>query len=138
MERSGSGCFTANNGVGLQSHHSDTTGERITMGCRCTRVVGRPALNQTLDLIVSKRFTGRVSTERGAPQSGKKSQMKVTVDQDTCASSGNCVMHAPGVFDQRDEDGVVVLLVGEPPAEHGEATHKAAASCPAQAIHVEE
>ena len=100
--------------------------------------VGCPALNQTLDLIGWNRFTGRVSTEHGAPQWGKKSQMKVTVDQDTCASSGNCVMHAPAVFDQRDEDGVVVLLVGEPPAEHGEATLKAAASCPAQAIHVEE
>ena len=79
-----------------------------------------------------------MSIEHGAPQLGKKSQMKVTVDQDACASSGNCVMHAPVVFDQRDEDGVVVLLVGEPPAEHGEPTRRAAASCPAQAIHIEE
>ncbi len=47
-------------------------------------------------------------------------------------------MHAPEVFDQRDEDGVVVLLVGDPPAEQDEATRKATASCPAQAIHVEE
>ena len=64
--------------------------------------------------------------------------MKVTVDQNVCASSGNCAMHAPAVFDQRDDDGVVVLLNDDPPAEHAEATRKAAASCPALAIHIEE
>ncbi|HZE18335.1 MAG TPA: ferredoxin, partial [Mycobacterium sp.] len=47
--------------------------------------------------------------------------MKVTVDQNVCASSGNCAMHAPAVFDQRDDDGVVVLLNDDPPAEHAEA-----------------
>ena len=40
--------------------------------------------------------------------------MKVTVDQDKCVSSGMCVMNAAEVFDQRDDDGVVVLLVDEP------------------------
>ncbi|ARG59636.1 ferredoxin [Mycobacterium kansasii] len=64
--------------------------------------------------------------------------MKVTVDQDICASSGNCVMHAPAVFDQRDEDGVVILLTAHPPAEHAEGARKAAAACPAMAIHIEE
>ncbi|GFG66725.1 ferredoxin [Mycobacterium kubicae] len=64
--------------------------------------------------------------------------MKVTVDQDICASSGNCVMNAPEVFDQRDEDGVVVLLTPHPPAEQHEAARKAAAFCPALAIHIEE
>jgi ferredoxin len=64
--------------------------------------------------------------------------MKVRVDQDICASSGNCVMQAPAVFDQRDEDGVVVLINDDPPAEHAEATRRAAASCPALAIHIEE
>lgn len=64
--------------------------------------------------------------------------MKVRVDQDVCASSGNCVMQAPAVFDQREEDGVVVLLNDDPSAEHAEATRKAAALCPALAIHIEE
>lgn len=64
--------------------------------------------------------------------------MKVTVDQDLCASSGNCVMNAPEVFDQRDEDGVVVLLNADPPADQAEAARKAAALCPALAIHIEE
>jgi ferredoxin len=64
--------------------------------------------------------------------------MKVTVDQDICASSGNCVMHAPEIFDQRDDDGVVVLLNESPPAEQADNTRKAAAGCPALAIHIEE
>ncbi|OSC39628.1 ferredoxin [Mycobacterium decipiens] len=64
--------------------------------------------------------------------------MKVTVDQGLCASSGNCVRTAPEVFDQRDEDGVVVLLNGHPPAEQAEDARKAAALCPASAIHIEE
>jgi ferredoxin len=64
--------------------------------------------------------------------------MKVTVDQDKCASSGNCVMHAPELFDQRDDDGVVELLNDSPPAEQADNARKAAASCPALAIHIEE
>jgi ferredoxin len=64
--------------------------------------------------------------------------MKVTVDQEKCASSGNCVMHAPEIFDQRDDDGVVVLLNESPPAEQAENARKAAAGCPAMAIYVEE
>ncbi|ETB02044.1 ferredoxin [Mycobacterium avium subsp. paratuberculosis 10-5864] len=64
--------------------------------------------------------------------------MKVTVDQDLCASSGNCVMNAPEVFDQRDDDGVVVLLNPHPTAEQAQGVRRAAAACPALAIRVEE
>ena len=64
--------------------------------------------------------------------------MKVTVDQDKCVSSGMCVMNAAEVFDQRDDDGVVVLLVPEPGPEYAAETLKAAAACPALAIEIEE
>lgn len=64
--------------------------------------------------------------------------MKVTVDQDKCASSGNCVMRAPEIFDQRDEDGVVVLLNANPSADQADDARAAAANCPALAIHIEE
>jgi ferredoxin len=64
--------------------------------------------------------------------------MKVTVEENICASSGNCVMNAPEVFDQRDEDGVVVLLNAHPSAEQAEGARRAAAACPALAIHIEE
>lgn len=64
--------------------------------------------------------------------------MRVTVDQDKCVSSGMCVMNAAGVFDQNDDDGVVVLLVEQPGPELAEETRKAAAACPALAIDIEE
>ena len=64
--------------------------------------------------------------------------MKVTVDQDKCVSSGQCVLNAADVFDQRDEDGVVVLLVDSPPDEHVTNVRNAAAACPALAIDIEE
>ena len=47
-------------------------------------------------------------------------------------------MNAPELFDQRDEDGVVVLLNDHPSAEQSEGARRAAAQCPAQAIYIEE
>lgn len=64
--------------------------------------------------------------------------MKVVVDENVCASSGNCVMTAPAVFDQRAQDGVVVLLNDNPPAELADAVRQAAAICPSGAIRIEE
>lgn len=64
--------------------------------------------------------------------------MKVTVDQDKCVSSGQCVLNAGDVFDQRDDDGVVVLLDDSPGPNEADSTRQAAAACPALAIHIEE
>ncbi|MGW0519260.1 ferredoxin [Crossiella sp. NPDC003009] len=64
--------------------------------------------------------------------------MKITVDQDRCCGAGTCVLLAPEVFDQREEDGIVVLLAEEPPAELHETIREAAAVCPAAAIVVNE
>ena len=47
-------------------------------------------------------------------------------------------MNAAQVFDQNDDDGVVVLLVEQPGPELAEETRKAAAACPALAIDIEE
>jgi ferredoxin len=62
----------------------------------------------------------------------------VTVDQDKCVSSGMCVMNAPDLFDQRDDDGVVELLVEHPGPDQAEEARKAVAACPALAIHLDE
>ncbi|MEW9553949.1 ferredoxin [Nonomuraea sp. NPDC050783] len=64
--------------------------------------------------------------------------MKVTVDEDKCCGAGSCVLIAPEVFDQRDEDGIVVLLEPEPGADRHAAVREAAAVCPALAIEVSE
>lgn len=64
--------------------------------------------------------------------------MKVLIDQDKCVASGQCVVAAADVFDQRDEDGIVVLLQDNPPAELADDVRQAATLCPALAIEIEE
>ncbi|WP_436735741.1 ferredoxin [Streptomyces sp. BBFR102] len=64
--------------------------------------------------------------------------MKITVDEEKCCGAGQCVLIAPEVFDQRDEDGIVVLLDAAPPAEQHDAVRESAEVCPAAAIQVTE
>jgi ferredoxin len=64
--------------------------------------------------------------------------MRVTVDQRKCIASGQCVLTAADVFDQREEDGTVVLLDAEPsPASHQD-VREAAELCPSLAIAITE
>jgi ferredoxin len=64
--------------------------------------------------------------------------MRVGVEEDRCCGSGQCVLLAPEVFDQREDDGTVVLLDAAPPeALHGD-VRESAAVCPGAAIRVEE
>ena len=64
--------------------------------------------------------------------------MKVKLDQDKCVSGGQCVFAAPEVFDQREEDGVAVLLMEDIPAGLVDGVREAADICPALAIKLEE
>jgi len=64
--------------------------------------------------------------------------MKVTVDEDKCCGAGQCVLLAPDVFDQREDDGIVVLLDAAPSEELHAAVREAAAVCPAAAIDVDD
>ncbi|MFJ1608629.1 ferredoxin [Streptomyces sp. NPDC088253] len=64
--------------------------------------------------------------------------MRISVDQDKCIASGLCVLAVPEVFDQREEDGIVILRNDDPPPELCEAAREAAANCPSWAITVTE
>jgi ferredoxin len=59
--------------------------------------------------------------------------MDVEIDQESCVAAGQCVLAAPEVFDQRDEDGVAVLI-RKPLDDEYDATREAALLCPARAI----
>jgi ferredoxin len=63
--------------------------------------------------------------------------MRVTLDQDKCVASGQCVLTAPDVFDQR-EDGIAVLLDANPPGKLDADVRQAASLCPALAITLNE
>jgi len=64
--------------------------------------------------------------------------VRVAVDQDRCVSAGQCVAAAPDVFDQRDEDGVVVLVNATPDAADEDDVRRAAGVCPALAIQIQD
>lgn len=63
-------------------------------------------------------------------------QLRIVVDEERCTASGQCVVAAPDVFDQRESDGIVVLLAASPSLEHKSSVLDAAAFCPTVAIAV--
>lgn len=60
--------------------------------------------------------------------------MRITIDQDACIGSGQCVLGSPEIFDQRDADGIVVLLQDNPEPGLQKDVREAARICPARAI----
>ncbi|MFE4687054.1 ferredoxin [Streptomyces sp. NPDC056721] len=64
--------------------------------------------------------------------------MKIHIDEAKCVGGGQCVLAAPDVFDQRDDDGIAFLLIENPGAELDEQVREAARLCPALAIEVDE
>jgi ferredoxin len=62
--------------------------------------------------------------------------MRVEVHTDRCIGSGLCALVAGAVFDQRDDDGVVVLLDEHPAEQYHKAVHEAVGRCPASVIEV--
>lgn len=64
--------------------------------------------------------------------------MKITIDKSKCIAAGQCVLKAPAVFDQNEDDGIVVLITDSPTAEAEQAVRLAARVCPAEAITIDE
>lgn len=62
--------------------------------------------------------------------------LRITSDPERCCGAGNCAMTAPAVFDQREDDGVVVVLDDMPPASEHAGVRAAVAACPTGAIRV--
>jgi ferredoxin len=62
----------------------------------------------------------------------------ITIDETKCCAAGQCVLAAPNIFDQREDDGIVILLNADPSEDQWESAREAAAVCPAVAIEVQE
>jgi ferredoxin len=62
--------------------------------------------------------------------------MRVYADQDRCVAAGQCVLSAGLVFDQRESDGIVVLLDDDPPSQLQAAVRRASDLCPSGAIRI--
>ncbi|MFJ6615725.1 ferredoxin [Streptomyces sp. NPDC091289] len=65
--------------------------------------------------------------------------MKVHVDRDRCIGAGLCVMSAPNIFDQGEDDGLVILLDDSPTEIEAPDTRKIVEHiCPSKAIRITE
>ncbi len=64
--------------------------------------------------------------------------LRVKVNHGLCVGAGLCVLSTNEVFDQGEEDGLVVLLQAQPPEELRKKVLSAARTCPSLAIKVEE
>ncbi len=64
--------------------------------------------------------------------------MRVHINQEKCCGAGQCVLAAPSIFDQRDNDGVVILLNENPPESARAEVEQAVRLCPAVAIRIED
>lgn len=64
--------------------------------------------------------------------------MKISADTDVCIGAGMCALNAPGVFDQSEEDGVVVILEPEPSPEKEQLVRRAVQMCPSGALKLDE
>jgi ferredoxin len=63
--------------------------------------------------------------------------LKISIERDSCISTGACVLEAPGLFDQ-DDEGFVVLLTDSPSTDDEEPARNAMLACPASVISVTE
>jgi len=64
--------------------------------------------------------------------------MRITVNRSRCIAAGQCVLKAPRVFDQDEQDGIVVLLSENPAPEFEASARLAARVCPSEAITVDD
>jgi ferredoxin len=64
------------------------------------------------------------------------SGVRVTADRDVCIGAGMCVLTAPAVFDQSEDDGLVEVLVEAPDASDAAAVRDAVKLCPSGALRV--
>jgi len=64
--------------------------------------------------------------------------MRISINRSRCIAAGQCVLKSPQVFDQDEEDGIVILRTENPAPELRESAKLAARVCPSEAIIVHE
>lgn len=64
--------------------------------------------------------------------------MKIVADTNVCIGAGQCVLTEPALFDQREDDGTVIVLDAEPEGELADKAREAVRVCPSQALSIQE
>jgi ferredoxin len=64
--------------------------------------------------------------------------MKIIADRSICVGAGQCVLAAPELFDQDDNDGLVVVRVAALTPAQRDKAEAAVFACPTRALWLEE
>ncbi|MGH3492605.1 MAG: ferredoxin, partial [Sciscionella sp.] len=64
--------------------------------------------------------------------------MKIQADTDVCVGAGQCVLTAPELFDQSEDDGTVRVLDTEPDERHKATVEQAVLLCPSGALSLQD
>ncbi|MDA2812166.1 ferredoxin [Nocardiopsis sp. RSe5-2] len=62
--------------------------------------------------------------------------MRISADRDRCIGAGMCVLTAADLFDQDEEEGLVLVRDGAPGADREKDVLRAARLCPSGALSV--
>ncbi|MBL1101115.1 ferredoxin [Streptomyces coffeae] len=60
--------------------------------------------------------------------------MRIRVDRGRCRGAGQCVLSAPELFDQSEDDGLVVVVDEQPPPTLHDKARLAERRCPNRVI----
>ncbi|WP_203715900.1 ferredoxin [Asanoa siamensis] len=63
--------------------------------------------------------------------------MRIRVLRERCVGAGQCVLRAPSLFDQSEDDGMVVVLAQTPSSEDERAAIAALGACPSGTIRLD-
>ncbi|MFE2939712.1 ferredoxin [Streptomyces sp. NPDC059255] len=64
-------------------------------------------------------------------------ELRIVADRARCVGAGQCVLTAPELFDQSDDDGTVVVLVDEVGEDDLDKVREAVHLCPSGALALE-
>ncbi|HZE39727.1 MAG TPA: ferredoxin, partial [Stackebrandtia sp.] len=64
--------------------------------------------------------------------------MKIKADREVCIGAGMCVLTAPDLFDQDDEEGRVLVKHVEPASDQEGSAREAVSLCPSGALSLDE
>lgn len=64
--------------------------------------------------------------------------MRVSANATLCIGSGQCVLVTDTVFDQNDDDGVVIVRLEHPATELHDEVRAAVQACPVRALRISE
>lgn len=84
------------------------------------------------------QFRWRVITHRQRPDHGlaieRMTALRIEIFPDKCIGVGQCVVAAPDLFQQNEDDGIVYLVRDDAPADKRAEAIAAARLCPTLAI----